>query len=215
HRSSSSSPCQSLGLGIFACCESRQPICQLIEPPLARQQRCFFPCWRLIAQRRQRSGGIHGRYLLVAEQLLGLAREATFREHRLDRTVFPQQARRSFWPDTVSAREFVGGITAKRDEIWYLFGLDPIPLAHFPRTDTGELARAHGLNDGGLVRSELEGVAVAAGDKDGSAAPLFCGCGAGEEIVRLVARRLGIGKTARTHQKRQIVELFQQLIVDR
>src|SRR5262249_26044925 len=88
-----------------------------------------------------------------------------------------------------------------------------VALAHLARTDTHEPRAAHGIKNRGARGRELETVAVAARDERRAAAPLLRGGRRGDEIVGLVARRLGVGETAGGHQLGDNVELLDQRIV--
>jgi hypothetical protein len=66
---------------------------------------------------------------------------------------------------------------------------------------------------GGMVRCELECIAVAARNEDSTAALLFrCGSGR-EKIIRLEARRFRILKSAGGNKFRQHIELLEQGVV--
>ncbi|MGZ8367493.1 MAG: hypothetical protein ACXWVK_02005, partial [Rhodoplanes sp.] len=73
------------------------------------------------------------------------------------------------------ARQFVGRIAAQRDEIRHLLGIDAVSRADLGGTDARHLACAHRVQDGRALGGELEGVAIAACDEDGSAPSLFGG----------------------------------------
>ena len=65
-----------------------------------------------------------------------------------------------------------------------------------------------------MLRGQLKGVAVAAGNERAAAAPLF-GCGRGrEEIVGLIARAFGVGKTAGSDEVRNDGELLDQIVIE-
>ena len=63
-------------------------------------------------------------------------------------------------------------------------------------------------------RGELEGVAVAARDERGAAAPLLGRDGRGEEVVGLVAGGLADDEAAGANEIRQHVELVDDLVVE-
>ena len=69
----------------------------------------------------------------------------------------------------------VGGIAAQGDKIRDLGGIDAIPRANLGGADTCHLAGAEGIKDGGMVRGELERIAVAARNEDCTAALLLRG----------------------------------------
>ena len=75
-------------------------------------------------------------------------------------------------------------------------------------------ARTSGCRIVVSLRDQLKGVAVATGDDHCAAMPLFLSHRSGEEVVRLVARRLRIGKAALRNELRQHVELVHQLGVE-
>ena len=108
--------------------------------------------------------------------------------------------RRLLRPDARRAREPVGGIAAQRDEVRHLLGLDAVALAHLGRADARELAETPRTGCRIVVRGlgELEEVAVGGGDESCSP-PRFVlgGDGGGEEVVRLVAGRLGRRRSRR------------------
>ena len=63
-------------------------------------------------------------------------------------------------------------------------------------------------------RGELEGVAVAACDDDAPAARLLARHGSGKEIVRLVARDLGVGEAAGRDEFGQAVKLLDDVALE-
>jgi len=119
----------------------------------------------------------------------------------------------SFGTHAPSSGQFVRRVTAKRNEIRHLLGIDIIPLADFCRTNSGDLACAHRENDRRIVGCELKRVAVTACHDSRSATALLSRDRGGEEIIRLVARRFRIGKAARSNKFRQNIELFNQCVV--
>ena len=72
----------------------------------------------------------------------------------------------------------------------------------------------HRLQDGRGRRGELKGIAVAARHDRGAAAPLLGRDGSGQEIVGLVAGRLGIGEAAGRDELRQDRQLLDDLVVE-
>ncbi len=94
------------------------------------------------------------------------------------------------------ARHLVRGIAAQCDKIRNLPGIDAIPRANLSGTDPCHLARSDGIENGGVVRGKLEGVAVTARN-EGDAAALFFRCGSSrEKIIRLEAGRFRILEAA-------------------
>ena len=92
--------------------------------------------------------------------------------------------------------------------------LDAVALAHLGRADSRHLAGPHRLQDGRPLGRKLERVAIAARHDRGPAARLLGGNGGGEEVVGLVARRLGVGEAARGDELRQDLELVDQLGIE-
>src|SRR5262245_8167457 len=191
-----------------------QPVGELIEFPIARQGRGFGPGRHLVGQGRQRRPCIHGGDRAVESQRLGLGRKAAGREHLVQRAMAAEQVGGALWPDAARARQLVGRIAAQCDEIWHLFWLDAVALAHLRRPDTRRLGAAHRIDDRGAGGGELERVAVAARHQHGAAAPLLGRDRGGEKIVGLVAGRLAVGEAARGHELRQQVELLDQRVIE-
>ena len=139
---------------------------------------------------------VHGGDGAVKLEILGLLGKASCFQQPGEAAVLPDQRRGTQRADARRARQSVGRIAAQRDEIRHLLGRDAVALTHLLRPDARHLAGLYRVEDRGFFRSELEGVAVAAGDEHGPAASLLCDRRRGEKIVGLVAGAPSIGEPA-------------------
>src|SRR5262249_12622567 len=85
-------------------------------------------------------------------------------EDCVERAVAAQQVGGALWTNTARPGQLVGRVTAQRDEIRHLPGIDAIALPHLRGTDARHFAGADRIEDCRSFRSELKGVAVAARD---------------------------------------------------
>src|SRR5262249_26175501 len=111
------------------------------------------------------------------------------------------------------ARNLVGGIATQGDEIRDLCGVDPIPCANLSGVYPRDFACAEGIKDCGVVRCELERVAVATRNEDSTPTLLFRRSGGSEKIIHLKAPRLLLLKTASSNKLPQPVKLLYEPIV--
>ena len=70
------------------------------------------------------------------------------------------------------------------------------------------------MQDGSGVGGKLERIAVAARHNGATAAPLFPGHSGGQEVVRLVSRRLRVREPALRHKLGQDLELVHELVIE-
>ena len=94
------------------------------------------------------------------------------------------------------AGELVRRVAAQRDKVRHPRGVHTVARADFGRADGYHFAGTHRVEDRGLVRGQLEAVAVTAGNENGAAAALLRGDGRREEIVGLEFRAARVGKPA-------------------
>ena len=135
-------------------------------------------------------------------------------ERRFEAAVSLQQRRSTRRANAGCARQLVGGIAAQGDEIRNLLGFDAISRANLGGTDACHLAGTNGIKNGGAVRGELEGVAVAARNEN-SAAALFFFCGSGgEKIIGLEACALSHSESRRRLQILAAIQLLKQGVVE-
>ena len=127
-----------------------------------------------VGQRRERRRRVERRDVPVEAQRIGLGREASGREQRLEAPVLGRGASAArLRADATRAGDLVRRVAAQRDEVGHLLGIDAVALAHLGRPDARELADpAHRLQDRDVVRGELEGVAIRGRDERRPAAPL-------------------------------------------
>jgi hypothetical protein len=83
------------------------------------------------------------------------------------------------------ARQFVGWIAAKRDEVRHLLRLNAIPLPNLVRPDARDSAGSHWVEDCRAWRGELKLIPIAARHQCGAASALFgSNCG-GKKVICL------------------------------
>ena len=94
-------------------------------------------------------------------------------------------------PHAGRAGNAVRGVSAQCNEIRHLRRSNAVTRPDLFRADPGKFSRADGLHNGGAFRGKLERIAVATRDDACSASALFACDRRSEEVVGLVARRLG------------------------
>src|SRR5262249_33557963 len=94
-----------------------------------------------------------------------------------------------------------------------LTGIDPVAGAYLSRTDARHFAGTNRIENCRSLGSKLERVAIAAGNERRASPPLLGGDRGSEQIVSLVARRLGIRETACRHEFGQRIELLDQGVI--
>src|SRR5262249_8406735 len=146
---------------------------ELIQLPLSSEYGCFVPRWFLAPKARQRSLSVHGGEGPEKPQAFCHRGKSPSLEPGFETAGSLQQRGSTGCANPWRARHLVGGIAAQGDKIWNLGGIDAIPRANLGGADTRHLASADGIKDGGMVRGELERIAVAASNEDSAATLLF------------------------------------------
>src|SRR5262245_51209888 len=112
---------------------------------------------------------------MVASDLKSRKRSASA-EKRPAASAASKQRCSASCPDPRCARYLVGWIAAQGDKIRDLNRIDAIPSANLRGADTRNLACADGIKNGGVLRGELERIAVDA-RKDDTTEELLFRCG--------------------------------------
>ena len=128
--------------------------------------------------------------------------------------MFSQHSRRARRAKPGNSRYPIGWVSAQRDEIRDLLGVNSISRADFIGTNPSHFARANGEKNGGFIGRKLEHVAIAACDEHRATPARFSGDRGGDEIVGLVTGCLDSRKAAGSHESRQDVELLEQIVVE-
>jgi hypothetical protein len=186
---------------------------ELIQLPLSSECGSFVPHWPLASKIRQRSLSVHGGEGLEKPQAFCHRGKSPSLKQDFETSISSQQRCGTGCAYPRCARHLVGGIPTQGDKIRDLGGIDAISGANLGGADTRHLACADGIKDAGMVRGQLERIAIAARNEN-SATALFFRCGGGrEKIIRLKARRLRILKSAGGNKFRQHIELLEQGVV--
>src|ERR1051325_7297531 len=192
-----------------------QAVGELVEAPLPNERGRLCPRGILVCEGRERGRGVQRSYSPVEPQVLRLGRESPSGQSSLERAVLAQDVCGLLGPDARGAGELVRRVSAERDEVRYLLGVDPVTLAHLVRADPRQLGdAANRLQDRRPFTRELERVAVRGGDERRAAALLLEHDRGREEGVRFITRRLGMGEPGRAAQLRQHLELLEERLVE-
>src|SRR5215467_733256 len=186
---------------------------ELIQLPLASQCGCFVPRRFLAPKARQRSLSVHGGERPEKPQALCHRGKSSSLKRGFETAISLQQRCSTSCAYPRCARHLVGGIAAQGNKVRDLDGIDAIPCANLSGADPRDFACAEGIKDCGVVRCELERVAVATRNEDSTPTLLFRRGGGREKIIRLKARRLRILKSAGGNKLRQHVKLLEQRVV--
>src|SRR5262245_13467827 len=190
-----------------------EPIGELIQFPLLSERGRLVPRRFLVPEAWQRSISVHGGERSEKPQAFCHRGKSSSLKRSLETAVSLQQRCSTCCPNSRCARHLVGGIAAQGDKVRDLGRIDAISRANLSGADMRNFACADGIKDGGVVRGELERIAVAARNNDTTAALLFrCGGGC-KKIIRLEAGRLQILKSACGNTLRQHIELLEQVVV--
>ena len=98
----------------------------------------------------------------IEAEHLRLTWEETRVKDAIKRSVPPHQLRPTFWPNPGSARQFVGRITAERNEVRHLFWIDAISLPDLLGPDPRNFAAPRREEDRCALRGELKSIPIAA-----------------------------------------------------
>ena len=143
---------------------------ELIQLPLASQCGCFVPRRFLAPKARQRSLSVHGGERPEKPQALCHRGKSSSLKRGFETAISLQQRCSTGCACPRCARHLVGEIAAQGNKVRDLDGIDAIPRANLGGANPRNLACADGIKDGGVVRGELEGIAVAARNNDTAAA---------------------------------------------
>ena len=147
-------------------------------------------------QQRQRRRRIHrGDELIKAEHLRPSLKQTGVKD-AIKRPVSPHQFCSALWPNSRRAGQLVGRIAPKRNEVWYLFRIDAVPLPDLIRPHARNFAAPHRVEDCCGWRGELKRVPIAARNQRGTACALLGGDRGGEKVVRLEPWGFGVRKPA-------------------
>src|SRR5438094_813479 len=172
--------------------EGGHPVGERVQAEIANVGRRLCPGWCLICEGREGGRGVESRHSPVHAQFLRLRLESSLLEHLLQRSVLGEEVGGGLRAHALGARQAVGRVAAKRDEVRHLLRLDLVLLAYLCWSDPGELADSPDrLQDGRVLAGELERVAVGGGDEGGAAPLLLLRDRRSEEVVGLVAGALG------------------------
>src|SRR6266436_8977739 len=131
----------------------------------------------------------------------------------LARKLLTQQVSGALRANAASAGQLVGGVAAKRDEIWHLLRIDAVTFPDFGWTDARDLTAAQRMQDCRRFGGKLKCVPITARDQRRPATPLLRCDRSREKVIRLVTGGFRICKAARRHEFRQCLKLIQQGIV--
>ena len=135
----------------------------------------------MIAQRRQGRRLVHGRNRAIEAKLLRLGCEPSRGEGLFKAAVLAQERGRTDGAGAGRTGYPIRGITSKRDEVGYQFGLDPVTLTNLGGTDASHFPSTDWLQDGRARGGELIGVAIAARHERRAAKFFLPGCGRRQE----------------------------------
>ena len=168
----------------------------------------------MIGKRGKRRFRIHRRNQPIETERLSLSLKETSFEDAIKRAVPLHQLSGAFWPDPGRARQFVGRITAQRDKVRHLFGIDAISLPDLFRPDAREFATPRRVQDTRAWRGELKGISIATGHQRGTACALLSGDCGGEKVVGFEPWSLGVRKPKGGDKLGQDIELLDQFLIE-
>jgi hypothetical protein len=168
------------------------------------------PVGRDVRERREWSFPIHRRDSPIQAQRVCLRRKAALSEHCLERPELAEQVCGPLLSDATRAGNPVRWISTQGDEVGYLGGIDPVALANLGRSDTRWCASTHRLEDR-RPRWRAERRPIRRRNERLSTGGLFEVNGSSEKVVGLIARVLRTRKAGRGSQRREEVELLEQL----
>lgn len=162
---------------------------ECLKFPLSCQGRGTRPIRLVVRDFAERRIGHHCGKAFVESQIAFRIGKATTGDYGFKVRVSLQQAGRCLLTYASRAGDFVGRVTAQRDEVGHLVQLHTVAVPYFGRTDPSHLALAR-VENGSARRCKLEGVSVPASD-DGMAPSFFLlGNSRREEVIGFEPGRL-------------------------
>ncbi len=120
----------------------------------------------------------------------------------------------ALWADSSSARQFVGRVTAERNEVRNLVWIDAISLPDLVRPNARDFAAPRRVQDCRARRGELKRIPVAARHHCRTTCTfLSSNCGR-EKVIRLVSGRFGVREPKSGDKFRQDIQLLDQIIIE-